>query len=131
MERAIEIFALVHLVLLGASHIVKREVWAEFFIVLAGTGRPGVLAHGFLSLWFGSVVAGFYNVWAGPGLALTLWGWLLIAKAAHCFLFPDAALRSLRRVSADAAWKFVPAGAVYLIIAACTAVRLWHSTISG
>jgi len=124
MERAIEIFALVHLVLLGASHIVKREVWAEFFIVLAGTGRPGVFAHGFLSLWFGSVVAGFYDVWEGPGLALTLWGWLMIAKAAHCFLFPEAALRSLRRVSVDTAWKFIPAGLVYLIVASFIAFRL-------
>ena len=94
MERAIEIFALVHLIPMGISHIVKREVWAEFFIVLAKKGRSGVFLHGFLSLWFGSVIAGFYRVWSDTGLALTAFGWLLVLKAVHCFLFPDAALRS-------------------------------------
>lgn len=126
MERSVEIFALVHLLLLGFSHIVKHKAWAEFFMVLSEKGRPGVFFHGFLSLWFGSVVAGFYRVWSGPGLVLTLWGWLLILKAAHGFLFPDAALRSLRKVSLESSWKFVPAGVVYLAVACPIAYRLWH-----
>lgn len=62
MERAIEIFALVHLLLMAISHLVQREAWAEFFIALGERGRPGVFIHGFLSLWFGSLVAAFYPV---------------------------------------------------------------------
>jgi hypothetical protein len=125
MERAIEVLALVHLVAMGISHIVKRDAWAEFFIVLAEKGRPGVFLHGFLSLWFGSVVAGFYRVWEGPGMVLAVFGWLLVLKAGHCFLFPDAALRSLRRVSLETSWRFVPAGVLFLVVACATAYQLW------
>jgi hypothetical protein len=126
MERSIEIFALVHLVIMGVSHIVKRDAWAEFFVVLAEKGRTGVFLHGFLSLWFGSVIAGFYHVWADVGVALTAFGWLLVLKAGHCFLFPDAALRSLRRVSVATSWKFIPAGVVFLLVASAVAYRLWR-----
>lgn len=128
MERAIEIFALVHLVPLGFSHLLKHKAWADFFMLLSEQGRAGVFFHSFLSLWFGSVVAGFYRVWEGPGLVLTLWGWLLILKAAHGFLFPDAALRSLQKVSLATSWKFMPAGAVYLVVACAIAYRLWRGT---
>ncbi|MEO6567340.1 MAG: hypothetical protein ABIO94_01145, partial [Opitutaceae bacterium] len=75
---------------------------------------------------FGSVVAGFHQIWSGPALVLTLWGWLLILKACHGFLFPAAALRSLQRVSLDAGWKFIPAGVLYLVVAASTAFALWR-----
>ena len=56
-----------HLLLLEVSHIVRRGAWAEFFMVLSRHGRTGVFLHGFLSLWFGSVVVGFSRVWAGAG----------------------------------------------------------------
>ena len=125
MERAVEIFALVHLILLGASHIWKRDASAEFFIVLAEKGRTGVFFHGFLSLWFGSVVVGFHPVWSGPGIVLTLFGWLLVLKAAHCFLFPEAALRSLQRVSPANAHRFIPVGVIYFGISATVAWALW------
>jgi hypothetical protein len=75
-------------------------------------------------LWFGSVVAGFYHVWSGPGLVLTLFGWLLILKALHCFLFPDAALRSLQRVSVETSWRFIPVGILYLLLACPIAYSL-------
>src|SRR4051812_39239756 len=121
MQRAVEIFALVHLLPLGLSHILKRNAWAEFFIVLSEKGRSGVFFHSFLSLWFGSIVAGFHPIWKGPALVLTLWGWLLLVKACHGFLFPDAALRSLQRVSLERSWKFIPAGIVYFVVAGFTA----------
>ena len=126
MERAIEIFALVHLLVMGISHIVKRDAWAEFFIALAEKGRTGVFLHGFLSLWFGSVVVGFYRVWNDAGVALTSFGWLLVLKAAHCFFFPEAALRSLRRVSPETSWKFIPAGVLFLAVACAIAYRFWR-----
>jgi hypothetical protein len=126
MQRAVEIFALIHLLPLGVSHILKRKVWAEFFISLSEKGRSGVLFHSFLSLWFGSIIAGFHSVWKGPALVLTLWGWLLLVKACQGFLFPDAALRSLQRVSLDGAWKFIPAGIVYFVVAGFTAYSLWQ-----
>ena len=124
MERAVEIFALVHLVTLGVSHAWKHAAWAELFILLAKCGRCGVFAHSFLSLWFGSIVIGFYRVYSGPGLALTIFAALVTLKAVHGFCFPDAALRSLQRVSLQSSWKFIPVGVVYLILAGVIAYRM-------
>jgi hypothetical protein len=124
VERAVEIFALVHLVILGVSHAVKHAAWAELFVLLAKHGRSGVFFHGFLSLWFGSIVVGLYRVYSGPGLALTLFGWLVTLKAAHCLCFPDAALRTLQRVSVQTSWKFIPVGVIYLILACVVAYQV-------
>ena len=124
MDRAVEILALVHLVILGTSHIVKHDAWAEMFLLLAKQGRPGVFFHGFLSLWFGSIVLGFYRVYTGPGLALTVFAWLVMLKALHCFCFPAAALRSLQRVTMETSWKFIPVGVVYLALACVVGYRL-------
>ena len=124
VERTVEIFALVHLVILGASHAVRHDTWAEMFVLLAKQGRSGVFLHGFLSLWFGSIIAGFYRVYTGSGLVLTVFGWLVTLKALHCFCFPAAALRSLQRVSIETSWKFIPVGIVYLLVACVIGYRL-------
>lgn len=124
MDRAVEIFALVHLLILGVSHIAQRSAWTQLFMLLAKQGRSGVFGHGFLSLWFGSIVVGFHPVYSGPGLALTAFGWLVTLKAAHCFCFPEAALRSLQRVSLETAWKFIPVGVVYLTLGGLIAFEL-------
>ena len=124
MERAVEIFALVQLVILGVSHAWKHTAWAEFFILLAKHGRSGVFVHSFLSLWFGSIVIGFHRVYSGLGLALTIFGALVTLKAVHGFCFPDAALRSLQRVSLERSRRFIPVGVVYLILAGVIAFRM-------
>jgi hypothetical protein len=59
-----------------------------------------------------------------PGLALTVFGWLVTLKALHCFCFPSAALRRLQRVSVDTSWKFIPVGIVYVCPAAVIGARL-------
>lgn len=60
-------------------------------------------------------------------MVLTAFAWLLVLKAAHCFLFPEAALRSLRKVSVQSSWKFIPAGILYLLVACPVAYRLWSN----
>ena len=67
MERAIEIFAVIHLGVMGLSHILAPKAWIEFFIRLREKGHPGVFAVGFMSLFFGSIIAAFHNVWSGLG----------------------------------------------------------------
>lgn len=124
MEKAIQIFALVQLLLMGVSHIVKREAWAEFFIQLSEKGHPGVFLHGFLSLWFGAIIVGFHQIWEGPALVLTMYGWLMILKASHCFLFPEMALRSLRKVRVETSWEFIPAGILFLLVSCSIAYEL-------
>ena len=56
MERAVEIFAVIHLVTMGVSHIVQPGVWVTFFVGARERDRAGVFAIGFLCLMFGSIV---------------------------------------------------------------------------
>jgi hypothetical protein len=124
MERAIEIFAVIQLTIIGLSHIVHHRAWAEFFIWLRAKGDPGVFANGFLSLTAGSLIFAFHRVWSGIPLVLTLFGILNILKAANCFLFPARAMRSMQRVSLERSREFVAAGAVSLALAAVVAYGL-------
>ena len=68
MERALEVFAVVQLTVIGLSHILQRRAWAEFFIWLRPHGRSAVFANGFLSLAMGSMNLAFHRVWSGPAM---------------------------------------------------------------
>jgi hypothetical protein len=124
MERAVEIFAVIQLAIIGVSHVVFHREWAEFFVWLRGKGMAGAFANGFTSLAFGSIVVAFHRVWTGIPLVLTVLGLLSLVKAAQCFLLPELALRSMQRVSLERSREFVVAGAVSLVIAAITAYGL-------
>ena len=124
MERALEIFAVVQLTVIGLSHIVFHRSWAEFFVWLTARGRAGAFANGFMSLAFGSMVVAFHQVWSGLPMVLTIVGTLSLVKAAHCFLLPDIALRSMARVRPERSREFIGAGIVALAIAAVTAVAV-------
>ncbi len=124
MEKAVEILALIHFLVMGVSHVVHRRAWAEFFIWLRGRGHAGVFVHGFLSLGFGSLIVAFHNVWTGLPAVLTAYGWLMIFKSLLCFVTPAVALRSLQRVSLQRSWEFIPAGILFLALAGVLAVVL-------
>lgn len=68
VERSLEVYAVIHLTVMGLSRTIHHRAWAEFFILLRGAGRPGVFAHGFLSLAFGSMILAFHPVWSGSSL---------------------------------------------------------------
>jgi hypothetical protein len=118
MERAIEIFAVVQLTVIGLSHILHHRAWAEFFIWLRGKGHAGAFANGFLSLSMGSMIVAFHPVWSGIPLMLTIFGILNLVKAAQCFLLPEISMKSMARVSLERSREFVAAGIVALAIAA-------------
>ena len=71
-----------------------------------------------------ALVAG-HGSWAWPAAVLTVFGWLLIAKAAVCFLAPEHAPRSMERGSRSRR-GFVVAGLLLLAIAAWAGYCLWH-----
>ncbi len=118
MERAIEIFAAVQCLVIGLSHIVQPRAWVEFFVWLRGKGHPGVFLNGLLSLWFGSVIAAFHNVWEGLPAILTVLGWAQVFKGLVSLVLPQVAMRGLARVSPDRAWEFVVGGFVLLVLSA-------------
>jgi hypothetical protein len=124
VTRALEIFALIHLALMGLSHVLHHRAWAEFFIRLRGMGYGGVYVHGFLSLGFGSMILAFHRVWSGEPMALTILGVLYLVKTVQCFLLPEVSMRSLNRVTVEGSRVFVGAGVMLLFFAGVSAVAL-------
>lgn len=124
MERALEIFAVILLTVIGLAHIVHHRAWAEFFIWLRKTGRSAAFANGFLSLAMGSMIVAFHRVWSGLPLVLTIFGVLNLIMAAQCFLLPGLSARMMNRVSRDRSREFVAAGVVAHAVAAVTAYGL-------
>jgi hypothetical protein len=125
VERAIELFAAIQFLIVGLSHIVQRHAWVDFFRWLHERGHAGVLVHGFLSLWFGSMILAFHSVWSGLPTVLTVVGCLYTVKAALCFLFPATQMRTLGRVSHDRAWELAIPGVGYVVVAGLLAFHLW------
>jgi hypothetical protein len=124
MQRSLEVFAVIHLAVMGLSHIVHHRLWAEFFIRLRNLGYSGVFMHGFISLAFGSMILAFHWVWSGIPAVLTVVGVLYIVKTLQCFLFPGISMRSLNRVSPDRSREFIYPGIVFLGLAAVIAYGL-------
>ncbi len=116
MEEAIRIFAAVNFLTMGLSHIFQHRAWAEFFVHLHQQGRPGAFANGFLSLFTGSVIVAFHNVWGGWPTVLTVLGWSFVLKAAIIFLLPDVGLRSLARIRTDNSRVAIVPGVMLVVI---------------
>lgn len=124
LSRAVEIYAVVHFVIVGLSHLFSPKAWVRLFVLMREQGEPGAMAHGFLSLFFGSMIVAFHNDWSGGAVALTLVGWLYLAKAASCIVTPAVQLRSLARVSVERAHELRGAGVFYLLLAGWVGARL-------
>ena len=114
MERAVEVFAAIHCLAIGLSHVAQPTAWVEFFIWLREKGKVGVFVNGFLSLSFGSIIVAFHNVWTGLPAVLTVLGWAQVLKGVLSFTVPQFAMRSLNRVSPERSGEFVWAGVVLL-----------------
>jgi len=124
MIRAIEILAMIQLLLVGLSHLFRPLAWVEFFSRLRGWGDAGILVHGLLSLGLGSLVLAFHPVWHGAPLVLTLVGCLYLLKAALCFLFPATQRWSLARVSPERSGELRLAGAGMTAVGVLLAIIL-------
>ena len=124
MQRNVAIFALIHLTIIGVSHIAAPRAWVDFFVRLREQGHRGVFVVAFMSLGFGSIIAAFHQVWSGWPLVLTLLGWAQVTKAAIYFIRPEFGLRALQRVAPEREREFVYAGVGLLVLAALVAVPL-------
>jgi hypothetical protein len=123
MARVVEWFLLVTSIVVGLSHILQPTAWGEVYTALYRAGRGGAFANGALSLVPGALVVAGHPVWSGPAAVLTVFGWLLVAKAAVCFLAPDRALASMAVGASGRGFRV--GGCVLLAFAACAGYCLW------
>ena len=117
LETAVQIFAIIHLGVIGVSHIVAHRAWAEYFILLRDKGHAGVFVVAFMSLGFGSIVAAFHWVWSGIPLILTLLGWAQVLKGTLYFTRPAFGLRKMELVSLERSKMFAVPGVAFLGVA--------------
>ncbi len=125
MQQAIEVFAAVNFLIIGVSHVVAHRAWAEFFVALHRQGRPGAFANGFLSLFTGTLIVAFHNVWTGIPVVLTLIGWGMVLKGAVVFVMPDWGLRSIALVRKENSRMLILPGVVMIGIAVALGYSLW------
>ena len=121
IERAIQIFFVIHMVAMGISHIVQPRVWVDFFVRLREWGEPGVFVSGFLSLMFGSIVVAFHDVWHGIPLLVTLLGWAHVVKGVLYFALPSV---GMAMVGHERARRLALAGVLMLVFAGAVAFHL-------
>jgi hypothetical protein len=117
MERAVQIFAVVHFLIIGLSHIVRPRAWSEFFLLLRSKGVSGGFVNGFLSIGVGSVIVAFHQVWSGIPLILTVVGWAQVLKGFLIFVVPGYAEKSLDKAPIENPRVFIVPGVLYVLIA--------------
>ena len=127
MERAAEWYALVTCLVVGLSHLLQRQAWADVFAALHRLGKPGAFANGSLSLVLGAAFVATHPVWSGLAAVLTLFGWLLVLKGAICFLVPSLALRGMGKSGAGKGREFTFGGLLLLAVAGVLGYVLWTS----
>lgn len=113
---------------MGASHILRPDIWVEFFGWLHRAGTAGLVAKIMLvELWPALLIVALHQVWSGPAILLSLYGWALLVKVAVGLLIPDLAMRSMA-IPQQSPRSFIPAGIGLLAIAAASAAALVWST---
>ena len=105
--------------IMGLSHLLHPEIWRRFFTLLASKGTSGVVVHSLISISAVIIIVPFHNIWSGPAIGVTLWGWLLLGKVLlGLVLSPVTAVQSLH-MSERGDNGFRVAGVVMLAVAAC------------
>ena len=121
----VEAILAVPLLILGISHICQRQMWIEFFEELAAKGEAGVIWRTFLfEIWPAIIIVVAHQDWQWPGLAITVYGNLLLAKVTLSLLFPQLGLHSLKQAKRFGGNAFVVAGALLVLLGALCAYRV-------
>lgn len=118
MERAVEFWVAIQLLIIGLSHLLQPRVWVDFMIRLRGWGHAGVFVNGMLSLSFGAVIVAGHHVWQGLPALITVLGCLHLVKATISLTCPQLSMRALERVSMERAWEISAAGGVFVGLSA-------------
>lgn len=126
MEQSAQAIAAVFLFLIGASHVAAPRAWVELIVLLRGKGALGSLLVGVLSLPMGVLVVGFHNVWHGPQLLLTLYGYWQLVRCLIFFCLPNLGVRLLGGVDAARPQRYALAGLPLLGLSLILAYVILH-----
>jgi|GEM_PF-1441062 len=120
-SRTLDVLGAISCVVMGISHIVQPQLWKTFFAHLHSLGATGVVLRTFvLELWFALALVVLHPVTSGPGVVVTVYGWLLFTKCVVSVLRPQMALKSLA-LAEKGAPAFIGAGVMLLVVGGCAA----------
>ena len=124
--QSVELIVLIGCGLMGLSHLIRPQLWRDYFATLAESGAAGMLQKLMLfEFWPAVLIVAFHPVWSGLGAVVTVFGWLLLVKVCVGLLVPSLALRSMRTPE-SAPRSFLPAGVALIVVSGCAgAALLW------
>lgn len=124
MEKSVEVFVLINFFVIGASHLLQPREWVSFFSIVRSKGKAGVMANGFLSLIFGSIIVAFHWVWEGIiPISITCIGVGQVVKSMIAFIAPELSLKMLYRPMAENLVGYRIIGALFLVF---SGILLYH-----
>lgn len=126
-QSAVQLIMGIGCLLIGLSHILQPRMWQEYFAALHEQGTVGVLIRTMTwELWPALIVVTLHQVWSGPGVLLTIFGWLLLAKSAVSLLVPQIGLRSMAMSRRGPAGFVVGGGILICIALSSAAAQIWR-----
>ena len=102
---------------MGLSHILRPALWVDFFTRLYAQGTSGlVLKVLAVELWQALIVVSLHQVWWGPGIVLTLYGWAQFAKVWLTLFAPEIGMRSMAMAQTRGERGFVLGGIMLMVV---------------
>lgn len=122
---AVQFIVMVSGTLMAASHILRPDVWEEYFRRLQEQGTSGVLTRTFtFELSPALLIVTLHQVWSGLAIVVTIYGWLQLTKIAVSVLAPEIGFRSLALANRGPG-AFRLGGIMLLAVSACATGALF------
>jgi hypothetical protein len=102
---------------MGLSHIVRPALWVDFFARLHAQGTAGLVGKVLaVELWPALLIVALHQVWWGPGIVLTIYGWAQFTKVWLALFVPQIGMRSMAMAHAKGERGFVAGGVMLLAV---------------
>jgi hypothetical protein len=122
----VQFVMLIACVPMGLSHIVRPQLWIDFFGRLYAMGTPGlVLKVLAVELWPALLIVALHQVWSGPGIVLTLYGWAQFSKVWIALLLPAVGMRSMGMAEKHGARGLIAGGVMLIAVGLCSGAALF------
>lgn len=96
--QSIQLFTCLNAIVLGISHLIRPNIWLEFFAYLHSKGNIGNIFNALLSLGTGSLILSFHFIWDGSMIIVTIYGLALLLKGMIYLSFPSIGLKSIEKL---------------------------------
>lgn len=126
-QPAVQLMMAIGCTLIGVSHMLQPRAWQDYFAGLHRQGAAGVLTRTMTwELWPALILVTLHQVWSGPAVLLTIYGWMLLLKCTVSLWVPQTGLKSMAMAQRSAS-TFVSGGIVLIIIGlAAAAALVWR-----